>query len=121
MQRLPEIGVLRALGFQRRSILVSFLTESVALALVGAALGVGVSMLTPLFDFSTTNFSTNQDVTFRFQPQAGVSAGCERTWPSVPPGLHTWLCGWKRSVSAELPLPPAISASPPGSSSSAAP
>jgi len=71
-QRLPEIGVLRALGFQRRSILVSFLTESVALALVGAALGVGMSMLTPLFDFSTTNFSTNQDVTFRFQPQPGV-------------------------------------------------
>ena len=35
MQRRTEIGVLRALGFQRRSILAAFLLESLALALAG--------------------------------------------------------------------------------------
>jgi putative ABC transport system permease protein len=37
--RTREIGTLRALGFSRRSILVSFVTESVLLALVGGLLG----------------------------------------------------------------------------------
>lgn len=72
-QRMPEIGVLRALGFPRASILGAFLIESVGLSLAGALLGVGMSMLTPFLDFSTTNFSTNQEVTFRFQPEAGVA------------------------------------------------
>jgi putative ABC transport system permease protein len=71
-QRLAEIGVLRALGFQRGSILAAFLTESVGLSLAGAVLGVGLSLLTPFLDFSTLNLSTNQEVTFRFQPEASV-------------------------------------------------
>jgi putative ABC transport system permease protein len=37
--RTREIGTLRALGFSRGSILVSFVTESIFLALVGGALG----------------------------------------------------------------------------------
>jgi putative ABC transport system permease protein len=37
--RTREIGTLRALGFSRFSILVSFVTESTLLALVGGALG----------------------------------------------------------------------------------
>jgi putative ABC transport system permease protein len=72
-QRTPEIGVLRALGFQRGSILAAFLTESVGLSLGGAVLGVGLSMLTPFLDFSTTNLTTNQEVSFRFQPELGVA------------------------------------------------
>jgi putative ABC transport system permease protein len=72
-QRLPEVGVLRALGFARRSILAAFLTESVGLALAGAALGVSLSMLTPLCDFRTINLTTNQEVSFRFQPEASVA------------------------------------------------
>src|ERR1051326_9445341 len=40
--RTTEIGTLRALGFSRRSILVSFVCESVAIALAGFALGTGL-------------------------------------------------------------------------------
>lgn len=72
-QRLPEIGVLRALGFQPRSILAASLIESVGLSCAGAVLGVALSMLTPLFDFSTINLTTNQEVNFRFQPEAAVA------------------------------------------------
>src|SRR5439155_715243 len=38
--RTAEIGTLRALGFSRRSILVSFVTEALAIALAGFAVGV---------------------------------------------------------------------------------
>jgi putative ABC transport system permease protein len=72
-QRTAEIGVLRALGFQRGSILVAFLIESLGLAFAGAALGVALSMLTPFLNFSTLNLSTNQEVAFRFQPELGVA------------------------------------------------
>lgn len=71
-QRLAEIGVLRALGFARRSILAGLLLESVALSLVGAAFGVGLALLTPFFDFSITNIGTNQQVNFRFEPDAAL-------------------------------------------------
>jgi ABC-type antimicrobial peptide transport system permease subunit len=64
--------VLRALGFARRSILVGFLLESIALSLAGAAFGAALSMLTPLFDFSITNLATNQQVNFRFEPGFSV-------------------------------------------------
>jgi ABC-type antimicrobial peptide transport system permease subunit len=39
-QRIKDIGVLRILGYSRWQILVSFLLESLLLALVGGALGV---------------------------------------------------------------------------------
>jgi putative ABC transport system permease protein len=67
-QRRREVGVLRALGFRRTSILVAFLVESIALSLAGGALGVALAMLTPLFDFNTVNFATGQDVAFHFRP-----------------------------------------------------
>jgi putative ABC transport system permease protein len=67
-QRRREVGVLRALGFGRFSILVSFLAESIALSLAGGALGVALALLTPLLDFNTVNFATGQDVAFHFSP-----------------------------------------------------
>ncbi len=67
-QRRREIGVLRALGFARISILVAFLIESVALAFAGSVLGVALAMLTPLLDFTTVNFATGTDVSFHFEP-----------------------------------------------------
>lgn len=42
--RTREIGTLRALGFSRRSILFSFVTESVFLALIGGVLGCLLAM-----------------------------------------------------------------------------
>ncbi len=43
--RMREVGVLRALGFSRRSILVSFVTESLLLSVAGGVLGVAIGSL----------------------------------------------------------------------------
>jgi len=67
-QRRREVGVLRALGFGRAAILAAFLSESVALALAGGGIGVGLALLTPLLDFTTVNFATGTEVTFAFHP-----------------------------------------------------
>ncbi len=66
-QRRREVGVLRALGFGRRSILAAFLLESVVLSVAGAALGIVLSLVTPWLDFKTVNFATGQYVTFHFR------------------------------------------------------
>jgi putative ABC transport system permease protein len=44
-QRIKDIGVLRLLGYARWQILVSFLLESLAIALVGGALGCALGSL----------------------------------------------------------------------------
>jgi putative ABC transport system permease protein len=67
-QRRREVGVLRALGFGRLTILSAFLAESIALSLAGGAVGTALALLTPWLDFHTVNFTTGQDVAFRFQP-----------------------------------------------------
>lgn len=72
VQRRTEIGVLRALGFLRRSILAAILIESLALALAGGALGAALALLTPWFDFHTVNFATNQEVAFHFRPSSSA-------------------------------------------------
>jgi putative ABC transport system permease protein len=46
--RTPEIGTLRALGFPRRAILLSFLTESIILATVGLVAGSALAALAVL-------------------------------------------------------------------------
>lgn len=72
IQRRKELGVLRALGFSRRSILAALLFESVTLALAGGALGIALALCTPRFDFNTVNFATNQEVAFHFTPNPGA-------------------------------------------------
>lgn len=44
-QRIRDIGVLRLLGFKRWQVTVSFLLESLTIALVGGALGCGLAWL----------------------------------------------------------------------------
>jgi putative ABC transport system permease protein len=67
-QRRREIAVLRAIGFTPSAVLVTFVLESLLLALAGATLGVGLALLTPFFDFSTENYGTGQEMTFHFVP-----------------------------------------------------
>jgi putative ABC transport system permease protein len=54
--RTREIGTLRALGFSRRSILFSFVLESVLLALVGG--GLGCLLALPMNGFTTASGQT---------------------------------------------------------------
>jgi putative ABC transport system permease protein len=71
-QRVPEIGVLRALGFSSRHVVLAFMLESLAVALVGAAAGLALALVTTCVEFSTTNMTTGQAVTFSFRPEPGV-------------------------------------------------
>lgn len=70
--RTKEIGTLRALGFQRRSILLCFLIESVLLALAGGVLACIPALFVQGLTFSTTNFSTFTDVTWHFRATPGI-------------------------------------------------
>jgi len=65
--RTKEIGTLRALGFPRRSILVSFLLESILLSLAGGVLACIPALFVQSMTFSTTNFTTFTDVTWNFR------------------------------------------------------
>ena len=64
--RSSEIGTLRALGFQRRSILAAFLVESVLLSLVGGVIGVVAASLLIFVTVSTTNWDTFSELAFGF-------------------------------------------------------
>lgn len=65
--RVGEIGTLRALGFQRGSILAAFLSESMLLAVVGGALGLACASLMQFISFSTTNFQSFSELAFGFR------------------------------------------------------
>jgi len=66
--RAREIATLRALGFNTASVLVSVLSESIALAAIGGAIG-GVLAYVAFngYQTSTMNFSTFSQVAFAFQ------------------------------------------------------
>lgn len=64
--RVGEIGTLRALGFQRRNVLMAFLIEAGLLGLVGGVAGLLCASLMQFASFSTTNFQTFADLSFRF-------------------------------------------------------
>jgi ABC-type antimicrobial peptide transport system permease subunit len=53
--RTAEIGTLRALGFQRRDILLAFLAEAVFLALVGGAIGLAFASAMQAFRASPSS------------------------------------------------------------------
>ncbi len=72
--RTREIGTLRALGFRRRSVLVSFVAESVILALLAGAVGCAGASLMQLASFTTMNFQTFSEMSFRFHMSPGVVA-----------------------------------------------
>ncbi len=64
--RTAEIGTLRALGFQRRNILLAFLAESLLLGLLGGLAGLVCASFLQLFTISTMNFQTFSELSFGF-------------------------------------------------------
>jgi ABC-type lipoprotein release transport system permease subunit len=73
--RVTEIGTLRALGFQRRSILAAFLAESLLLGLVGGVAGLAFASLMQFLSFSTTNFQSFSELAFGFRLTPAIVAG----------------------------------------------
>jgi ABC-type lipoprotein release transport system permease subunit len=72
--RVGEIGTLRALGFRRASVLWAFVGESMLLGLAGGAAGLACASLMQFASFSTTNFQTFADLSFRFTLTPGIAA-----------------------------------------------
>ncbi|WP_244818209.1 ABC transporter permease [Caballeronia sp. Lep1P3] len=64
--RVAEIGTLRALGFKRSDVLLAFLLEALLLGFVGGMAGLCCAALMQFASFSTTNFQTFADLSFRF-------------------------------------------------------
>ena len=64
--RTTEIGTMRALGFFRRSLLLAFMIESMALSLGGGLLGLGLASLLQFFTISTLNFGSFSELAFSF-------------------------------------------------------
>jgi putative ABC transport system permease protein len=67
-----EIATLRALGFSKFSILLSFLFESVVLALLGGAVGTVAALGMGFVRFSMINFSNWSEIVIRFSPTPGI-------------------------------------------------
>ena len=70
--RQREIGTLRALGFSRTSIMLSFLVESIALALIGGVVGAVASLGMQFARFSTMNFQSWSEIVFTFDPTGEI-------------------------------------------------
>lgn len=65
--RAKEIGALRAIGFSRRSILTSFLFESVLLCLLGGVIGCLATLPFNGLSTGTANWATFSEITFAFR------------------------------------------------------
>jgi len=71
-QRTREIGTLRALGFSRFSILLSFVLESILLALVGGVLGCLVAFFMNGYTAGTGQTQSFSEMAFAFKITPGV-------------------------------------------------
>jgi len=64
--RTAEIGTLRAIGFQRNSILTAFILESLLLGFIGGFIGLFFASFLQLYTISTMNFQTFSELAFTF-------------------------------------------------------
>lgn len=64
--RVAEIGTLRALGFQRASIMYAFLMEAFLLGLTGGVTGLLCASFLQLITISTMNWQTFSELAFSF-------------------------------------------------------
>ena len=73
--RTTEIGTLRALGFSRLSVLLTFLGESIIIALLGGSIGILCATVLQRFEVSTTNWDTFAELAFSFETSPEIIAG----------------------------------------------
>jgi len=66
-KRTREIGTLRVLGFGRASILVAFVVESVAIAILGVGIGILLALPLNYVSTGTSNFQTFSEIAFNFR------------------------------------------------------
>jgi putative ABC transport system permease protein len=66
-RRTQEIGTLRVLGFGRISILIAFVLESLAIALIGALIGILLALPLNFVSTGTSNWATFSEVAFNFR------------------------------------------------------
>lgn len=64
--RTTEIGTLRALGFEKVSILVAFILEALFLGLIGGIAGIFCASFMQLITISTMNWATFSELAFSF-------------------------------------------------------
>ncbi|HLE40962.1 MAG TPA: ABC transporter permease [Nitrospirota bacterium] len=64
--RTNEIGTLRAVGFERKSILVAFLAEALFLGLIGGLVGLFFASFMQFLTISTVNWQTFSELAFSF-------------------------------------------------------
>ncbi len=72
--RTVEIGTLRALGFQRSSVLFTFLIEAIFLSLIGWVFGLVIASGLQFFTISTVNFGTFSELAFSFSLSPSIVA-----------------------------------------------
>jgi putative ABC transport system permease protein len=70
--RTREIGTLRALGFSRRAVLVSFVAESTALSLVGGMFGCLLALSVHGYTTGASNLQTFREVAYAFRITPGI-------------------------------------------------
>lgn len=70
--RVAELGMLRAVGFRRRSVLASVIAESAMLGAAGGLLGALGAFAMRWVDIRTLNFQTFAEVSFGFKPTPGI-------------------------------------------------
>ncbi|HTV23162.1 MAG TPA: ABC transporter permease [Polyangiaceae bacterium] len=86
-QRTKEIGVFRALGFNRAHVLLALLMEAGVLALLGAGLGLVLALSLSRLEFATFNGATATQIAFDLQPSWSIALG------SVGCGIAVGLLG----------------------------
>lgn len=68
-ERRPQIGIRRALGAKRETIIRTFLEESVTLSLLGSVLGIGLTALL----FESLNLTLKNGISFGLTPRAACT------------------------------------------------
>jgi putative ABC transport system permease protein len=75
-RRTKEIGTLRVLGFRRLSILIAFVLESVAIAVIGVGIGILLALPLNFVSTGTANFVNFSEIAFNFRvtPELMIAA-----------------------------------------------